>query len=65
MNLFKMKMKILVVVFLIDTYRSNRLLMFFGIRGLKNFAIFTGKRLCWSLFSIKLQARDFNIGVFL
>ena len=41
--------------------------------ALKNFAIFTGKQLCWSLFLIKLQAfrlatllkRDSNTGVFL
>ena len=47
--------------------------MFFNIVLLKNFAIFTGKQLCWSLFLIKLQAfrlatllkRDSNTGVFL
>ena len=44
---------------------------------LKNFAIFTGKQLCWSLFvgvslspvlafrPATLLKRDFNIGVFL
>ena len=40
---------------------------------LQNFANFTGKQLCWSLFSIKLQAlglvtllkRDFSTGIFL
>ena len=40
---------------------------------LENFAIFTGKQLCWSLFLIKLQAfklatllkRDSNTGAFL
>ena len=40
---------------------------------LKNFANFTGKHLCWSLYLIKLQAfkpatlleRDFNTGAFL
>ena len=38
---------------------------------LKNFATFTGKHLCWSLFLIKLEAfrsdskRDSNIGLFL
>ena len=36
-------------------YRSSRLQMFFKIAPLKDFAIFTGKHLCWSLFSIKLQ----------
>ena len=30
--------------------------MFFKIGAFKNFVIFTGKRLCWSLFLIKLQA---------
>ena len=30
--------------------------MFFKIVVLKNFANFTGKHLCWSLFLIKLQA---------
>ena len=29
--------------------------MFFKTVVLKEFAIFTGKRLCWSLFFIKLQ----------
>ena len=29
--------------------------MFFKIDALKNFANFTGKHLCWSLFLIKLQ----------
>ena len=34
---------------------------------LKNFAIFTGKHLCWSLFSVRLQHRRLlvNIGKFL
>ena len=27
---------------------------------LKNFALFTGKHLCWSLFSIKLQSLNIN-----
>ena len=36
--------------------RSNRLHMFFKIGVVKNFAEFTGKDLCWSLFLIKLQA---------
>ena len=30
--------------------------LFFEIDILKNFAIITGKHLCWSLFLIKLQA---------
>ena len=50
------------------TCRSSRLQMFFKIGVLKNFAIFTGKHLCWSLFLIKWQAfRCFpeNIGKFL
>ena len=33
--------------------RNSRSKMFFKIGGLKNFAIFTGKHLCWSLFLIK------------
>ena len=52
-------------------YRSSRLKMFYKIVVLKNFAIFTGKHLCWSLFFIKLQIwkpatlskRDSNTGV--
>ena len=47
--------------------------MFFKIDVLKNFAILTGKHLCWSLFLIKLQAfrsatllnRDSSIGIIL
>ena len=33
--------------------------MFYKKAVLKNFSIFTGKHLCWSLFSIKLQACNF------
>ena len=36
-------------------YRSSRPEMFCKKGVLKNFAIFTGKHLCWSLFLIKLQ----------
>ena len=36
--------------------RSSRSQMFFKIGVLKNFANFTGKQLCWSIFLIKLQA---------
>ena len=47
--------------------------MFFKINVLKNFAIFTGKKLRWNLYFINLQAfrpgtflkRDSNISVFL
>ena len=47
--------------------------MFFKIGVLKNFANFTGKHLCWSLFLINLQAfrsatllnKDSNTGVIL
>ena len=35
--------------------RSSRSQMFLEIDVLKDFAIFTGKHLCWSLFLIKLQ----------
>ena len=38
-----------------DIIRSSRSQMFFRIGVLKNFAIFTGKHLCRSLFLIKLQ----------
>ena len=38
-------------------FRSSGSQLFFKIIGvLNNFAIFTGKNLCWSLFLIKLQA---------
>ena len=40
-----------------DFYRSNRAQMLFKIGVFRNFAKFTGKRLCWSLFLIKLQVR--------
>ena len=33
--------------------RSSRWQMFFKIRVLDNFAIFTGKHMCWSIFLIK------------
>ena len=39
-----------------DIIRSRRLQMFFKINVLTNFAILTGKHLCWGLFLIKLQA---------
>ena len=39
-----------------QTYRSSRPEVFCKKGVLKNFAIFTGKHLCWSLFLIKLQA---------
>ena len=53
--------------------QSSRLQIFFKKGVLKNFANFTGKYLCWSLFLIKLQAwkhgtllkRDSNTDVFL
>ena len=34
--------------------QSSRLQMFFKIGFLRNFTIFTGKYLCWSLFYVKL-----------
>ena len=54
-------------------YRSSRLQMFLKIGVLTDFAIFTGKHLCWSLCWIKLQTwptaalwkRDSNTVVFL
>ena len=50
---------------------EGRTQMFFKIRVLRNFSMFTGKHLCCSLFKIKLQAlqhatlfkRDFNADV--
>ena len=56
-----------------ERVRSSRLEMFLKIGVLKNFAIFTGKYLCWSLFLINIQTwrpatllkRDANIAVFL
>ena len=35
-------------------FKSSLSQMFFKIGVLKNFAIFTGKHLCWNLFLIKL-----------
>ena len=47
---------LLVLLFIHVEKRSNSLLqMFFKTGVLKNFAIPTGKHLCWSLFLIKLQ----------
>ena len=37
-----------------DIITGSRSQMFSKIGALKKFAIFTGKRLCWSLFLIKL-----------
>ena len=60
--------------FIIDVWqgpnRSSRSQMSFNIGALKNFTIFAGKHLCWSLSFIKLKAlrpetllkRDSNIG---
>ena len=50
------------------TSRTSRSLVFFEIGFLKNFAIFTGKHLCWSLLawrSATLLKRHSNTGVFL
>ena len=55
------------------SFRGSHLQMFFKTDVFENFAIFTGKHLCWSLFIIKLQAsrvvnlpkRNPNTGVFL
>ena len=57
-------------------FRSSCRQMFFKTGVIGDFAIFTGKHLCWSLFLIKLRAlglqlyfnlvpKDFNTGVFL
>ena len=50
------------------TCRSSHSQVFQKIGALKNFGIFTGKHLCWSLILIKLQAirpKDLNTDVFL
>ena len=44
------------IVFWGETSRSSLSQVFFKIDVLKNFASFTGKHQCWSLFLIKLQA---------
>ena len=36
-------------------FRSSRSQMFFKVGFLKNFVVFTGKHLCWSIF--KLSSR--------
>ena len=47
---------LLVMLFIHVGKRSNsRSQMFFKTGALKNFAIFTGKNLCWNLFLKKLQ----------
>ena len=63
----------LVISFHDKIIRSSRWQMFFKIGVLKNFAIFTEKHLCWSLFLIMLQTiwpvtfykRDSNRCIFL
>ena len=48
--------------FYIIIFRSNCMQLFFKTDVTRNFAIFTGKHLCCSLFLIKLQAiRHFNL----
>ena len=37
------------------TYKSSHSQIFFRIGVLRNFAMFTGKHMCWSLILIKLQ----------
>ena len=40
--------------FLFSKHKSNRLQMYFKVGAQKNFAIFTGKDLCWSLFLLRI-----------
>ena len=47
-----------------DKFRSSRLQIFFKIGVLKNFANFTGKHMCWSLFLKKFKKTDSNKGIF-
>ena len=42
-------------------YKSSRSQMFFKIGVFKNFKIFTGKHLCWSLFLIMFQASTLQV----
>ena len=52
------------LVFIENICRSSLSQMFIKIGALKYFAIFTGKHLCWSLFSIKLRAfRCFPVNI--
>ena len=46
-----------------EKFRSSRSQMFFKIGVLKIFVIFTGKRLCWSLFLKRLQHRCFPVNI--
>ena len=53
---------------LYERYRSSRLQMFFKIVVLRNFEIFTGKHLCWSLQTCnfikkRLQHRCFPVNI--
>ena len=45
----------------IETNRSSRSEVFYKEGALKNFVKFTGKHLCWSLISAKLQALNFLV----
>ena len=40
--------------FLFSKHKSNRLQMYFKVGAQKNFAIFSGKGLCWSLFLLRI-----------
>ena len=53
---FRLVCKLHYLQFGFQIYRISRPQMFFGTGAFKNFTIFTGKRLCWSLFLIKIQA---------
>ena len=46
-----------------EKIRSSRQQMFLKIGVLKNFAIFRGKHLCWSLFLLKLHACNFPVNI--
>ena len=56
---------------ILQQFKNNHSQIFFKIGVLKNFAIFTGKHMCWSLFLIEMQTfrsllkRDSNTYVFL
>ena len=51
------------VLKLFEKIKSSHQQMFFKIGVLKNFALFTGKHLCWNFFLIKLQVCNFLVNI--
>ena len=55
--------RVLVMLFIhVGKHSNSRSQMFFETGALKNFAIFTGKHLCWILF-LRLQRRCFPVNI--